>query len=53
MCPFWLKAQGLDDMCIFKLMNLIRMTYLTIYQVENLVKLNKNLTTLVKMANGS
>jgi hypothetical protein len=38
MCPFWLKAQGLNDMCIFKLMNLVKMTYLIIYWIENLVK---------------
>jgi len=29
------------------------MTYLTIYQIKYLVKLNKKLTSLVKMANGS
>jgi hypothetical protein len=28
------------------------MTYLTIYQIEHLVKLNKKLPTLVKMMNG-
>jgi hypothetical protein len=36
----------------FILVNLIKMTYLTIYQIEYLVKLNKKLTTLVKMVNG-
>jgi hypothetical protein len=43
---------SLNDKCIFKLMNLIRMTYLTIYQIEHLLKLNKKLTILVKMVNG-
>jgi hypothetical protein len=33
-------------------MNLIKMTYLIIYQIEHLVKLNKKLTTLVKMVKG-
>jgi hypothetical protein len=28
-------------MCIFKLVNLIIITYLTIYQIENIIKLNK------------
>jgi len=28
------------------------MIYLIIYQIENLVKLNQKLTTLVKIANG-
>jgi hypothetical protein len=34
----------------FLLVNLIRMTYLIVYQIENPIKLNKKLTTLVKMA---
>jgi hypothetical protein len=38
----------MNEMCIFKLLNLIRMTYLIIYQIEHPIKLN----TLVKMANG-
>jgi len=25
MFPFWFKAPGLNDMCIFKVMNLIKM----------------------------
>jgi hypothetical protein len=33
--------------------NLIKMTYLTNYQIENQIKLKKNLIILVKMANGS
>jgi hypothetical protein len=28
------------------------MTYFTIYQIERLIKLDKKLTTLVKMTNG-
>jgi hypothetical protein len=28
------------------------MTYLIIYQIKNLIKLNKKLATLVKMVNG-
>jgi hypothetical protein len=39
-------------MCIFLLMNLTEMTYLSIYEIEYLVKLDKQMTTLVKMANG-
>jgi len=34
-------------------MNLIKMTYLINYQIENQIKLKKNLIILVKMANGS
>ncbi len=30
-------------MCIFKLVNLIIITYLTIYQIENIIKLNKKI----------
>jgi hypothetical protein len=51
-CSFSLIVYDLNDMCIFLLMNLIRMTYLTIYQIEHPIKFNKTLTTLVKMANG-
>jgi len=36
----------------FFLMNLNKVIYLTIYQIEHLIKLNKKLTTLVKMADG-
>jgi hypothetical protein len=36
----------------FLLVNLIKMTYLTIYQFERLVKLKKKMTTFVKMTNG-
>jgi hypothetical protein len=51
------------DMCIlitclrlewhvyFLLVNLIKITYLTIYQIEHLVKLDKKMTTLSKMIN--
>jgi hypothetical protein len=38
-------------MCKFWLGNLIQMTYLTIYQIEHLVKLKKKITILIKMAN--
>jgi hypothetical protein len=38
--------------CVFLLMNLIKMIYLTIYKIEHLIMLNEKLTTLVKMANG-
>jgi hypothetical protein len=39
--------------CVFFLLvNLIKVTYLIIYQIEHLVKLDKKMTTLVKMANG-
>ncbi len=48
----WLKAYGLNDMYIFLLMNLTKMTYLIIYQIEHPMKLNKTLTTLIKMVNG-
>jgi hypothetical protein len=34
-------------------MNLIKMTYLTTYQIENQIKLKKKIIILVKMANGS
>ncbi len=44
-CSSWL-------FCSHWLMNLIKMTYLIIYQIEHLVKLNKKLTTLVKMVKG-
>jgi hypothetical protein len=33
-------------------MNLIRITYLNVYQIEYPIKLNKRLTTLIKMTNG-
>jgi len=33
-------------MCIFKLVNLIIITYLTIYQIENIIKLNKKIDNL-------
>jgi hypothetical protein len=46
-----IKAQGLNDMYIFFLMNLIILIYLIIYQIENPIKLNKKLTILVKMTN--
>jgi hypothetical protein len=41
----------LNDMCIFWPINLVEKTYLTICSLEHIVKLDKNLTTLVKMAN--
>jgi ABC-type polysaccharide/polyol phosphate export permease len=44
-----IKAQGLNDMYNFFLMNLIILTYLIIYQIENPIKLNKKLTILVKI----
>jgi hypothetical protein len=37
--------------CVFLLVNLIKVTYLT-YQFEHLVKLNKKMTTFLKMTNG-
>ncbi len=49
--PFLLKAYDLNKICDFLLMNLIKMTYLTIYEIEHSVKLNKKLTILVKMVN--
>jgi len=36
----------------FLLVNLIKVTYLIICQIEHLVKLDKKMTTLVKMTNG-
>jgi hypothetical protein len=39
----------MNKKCIFLVGNLITMTSLIIYQIEHLVKLNKNKTTLVKM----
>jgi ABC-type polysaccharide/polyol phosphate export permease len=44
-----IKAQGLNDMYNFFLMNLIILTYLIIFQIENPIKLNKKLTILVKI----
>ncbi len=44
-----IKAQGLNDICIFFLINLIILTYWSIYQIENPIKLNKKLTILVKI----
>lgn len=38
--------------CVIFTNYLIRMTYLTIYQIEYPIKLNKRLTTLIKMTNG-
>jgi hypothetical protein len=38
-------------MCIFQPVNLVEITYFTIYQLGHLVKLDKKMTTLVKMTN--
>jgi len=46
-----IRTLGLNNMCIFLLLKLIKITYLTIYEIERLIKLNKNLATLVKMVN--
>jgi hypothetical protein len=47
-----IRCLGLEwQMCKFWLGDLIQMTYLTIYQIEHLVKLNKKFTILIKMAN--
>jgi hypothetical protein len=46
------KTLGLNNMCIFLLVKLTKITYFTIYKIEISIKLNKNLTTLVKMVNG-
>jgi len=45
------KVRNLNDV-YYLLMNLTSMTYLTIYQIEYLVKLDKKMSTFVKMANG-
>ncbi len=36
-----IPIRGMNDMCIFLVGNLITMTYLIIYEIEHLVKLNK------------
>jgi hypothetical protein len=43
---------GLEWHVYFLLVNLIKLTYLIICQIEHLVKLDKKMTTLVKMTNG-
>jgi hypothetical protein len=47
-----IKAPQFKWQVYFLLVNLIKMTYLTIYQIEHLINLNKKITALVKMANG-
>ncbi len=51
-CPFWLKAHGLIDIYVFWLVNLTRMTSLTIYQIELLIKLNKKWSLWLKWPMG-
>jgi hypothetical protein len=43
---------GLEWHVYFLLVNLIKMIYLTICQIDHLVKLDKKMITLVKIING-
>ncbi len=46
------RSMGLEWHVYFLLINLTKVIYLTICQIEHLVKLNKKMTTLVKITNG-
>jgi hypothetical protein len=47
-----ITSLGLEWHVYFLLVDLTKMTYLTICKIEHLVKLDKKITTLVKMTIG-
>jgi hypothetical protein len=47
-----ITSLGLEWHVYFLLVNLTKVTYLIICQIEHLIKLDKKMTTLAKMTNG-